>query len=175
MSSLVEKAEAFATDAHASIDQRRKYSDEPYIVHPRAVAATVASVTDDEAMIAAAWLHDVVEDTPVTNDEIRAAFGDDVADLVSQVTNVSKLSDGNRATRKAIDRKHVAAASPRGKTIKLADLIDNLDGITSENRGYAPKYLAEKREQLTVLGEGDRSLYQRVEQIIENEYAQLSQ
>ena len=63
---VVSRAAAFAKAAHESIDQRRKYSNAPYIVHPEAVARTVSSVTDDVATIAAAWLHDVVEDTPVT-------------------------------------------------------------------------------------------------------------
>ena len=63
MSDIISRAARFAKAAHESIDQRRKYSGEPYIVHPKAVAAIVATVTRDEHMISAAWLHDVVEDT----------------------------------------------------------------------------------------------------------------
>ena len=90
---LIERAAQFAKDAHESINQRRKYSDQPYIVHPAAVAEIVASVTDDENMICAAWLHDVVEDTPVTLGEIKSAFGDDIANLVDGLTDVSKPED----------------------------------------------------------------------------------
>jgi (p)ppGpp synthase/HD superfamily hydrolase len=72
----------FATTAHASINQRRKYTGEPYIVHPIAVAELVRSVPHTPEMIAAAYLHDVVEDTPVTIEEIREEFGPQVAELV---------------------------------------------------------------------------------------------
>ena len=71
MSDVVIRAAEFARRAHASIDQRRKYTHAPYIVHPKAVADIVAGVTDDPAMIAAAWLHDVVEDTPITIAEVE--------------------------------------------------------------------------------------------------------
>ena len=71
MKSKIERAAEFAKAAHEGIDQRRKYTNEPYIVHPQLVAEIVSSVTDDEDMICAAWLHDVVEDTPVTLEEIR--------------------------------------------------------------------------------------------------------
>jgi (p)ppGpp synthase/HD superfamily hydrolase len=79
---LERRALEFAIAAHASIDQRRKYTGEPYIVHPIAVAALVRSVPHTPEIIAAAYLHDVVEDTPVTIEEIRAEFGDEVAALV---------------------------------------------------------------------------------------------
>ncbi|MCA8990695.1 MAG: bifunctional (p)ppGpp synthetase/guanosine-3',5'-bis(diphosphate) 3'-pyrophosphohydrolase [Planctomycetaceae bacterium] len=174
MSKLVRKAAEFARVAHEGADQKRKYSAEPYIVHPEAVATTVASVTDDEVMIAAAWLHDVVEDTPVTLEQIAAEFGDDVAGLVDDLTNASKKSDGNRAKRKEIDRQHTAQADPRAKTVKLADLIDNLTGIATSDPGFAKTYLKEKELQLQVLTEGHPDLFRRVEEIIRNEKAVLA-
>ena len=70
MSELVERASDYATRAHQRIDQRRKYSKQPYHVHLQAVARLVASVSDDEEAIAAAWLHDTVEDTPATLEEM---------------------------------------------------------------------------------------------------------
>src|SRR4051812_16652618 len=130
MNDLVERARAFATKAHASIDQRRKYTNEPYVGHPIAVARIVSTVPHDPEMLAAALLHDVVEDTPVTIEEIRTEFGDRVADMVSDLTDVSQPGDGNRAVRKALDREHTAQASPEAQTIKLADLIDNTKSIT---------------------------------------------
>ncbi|MCA9029231.1 MAG: bifunctional (p)ppGpp synthetase/guanosine-3',5'-bis(diphosphate) 3'-pyrophosphohydrolase [Planctomycetaceae bacterium] len=174
MSELVRKAAEFARVAHEEADQKRKYSAEPYIVHPEAVAKTVASVTDDEIMIAAAWLHDVVEDTPITLEQIAAEFGDDVARLVDDLTNASKKSDGNRARRKEIDRQHTAQADPRAKTVKLADLIDNLTGIATSDPEFAKTYLKEKELQLQVLTEGHPELFQRVEEIIRVETAVLA-
>ena len=171
--SKIPRAAEFAKTAHESINQRRKYTNEPYIVHPEMVAGIVASVTDDENMICAAWLHDVVEDTPVTLAEINAEFGDDVAHLVDGLTNVSKLEDGNRETRVAIDREHTAATDSRTKTIKLADLIANLDGVADENARFARKYLTEKEMLLTVLGDGHSELVQRVGEIIRVERQKL--
>ena len=103
MSDLVQRAAEYAKAAHESIDQRRKYTNEPYIVHPQAVAETVASVTDDPSTIAAAWLHDVVEDTPITLEQINVEFGSDIAGLVADLTNPSTKADGNRKQQKEID------------------------------------------------------------------------
>jgi hypothetical protein len=112
-------------------------------------------------MIAAAWLHDTVEDTPATFRDIEQAFGHDVATLVGELTDISKPSDGNRATRKAIDREHLAAASPRAKTIKLADLIDNCRDICLHDARFARVFLDEMEALLRVLGEGDATLLKR--------------
>ena len=145
MSDLPARAHAFAAKAHASIDQRRKYTNDPYIVHPVSVASIVAAAGGSEVMIAAAFLHDVVEDTPVTIEEVEAEFGSEVARLVAELTDVSRPEDGNRKARKAIDRDHSAAASPEGQTIKLADLIDNSETITAYDPNFAVVYMREKR------------------------------
>jgi (p)ppGpp synthase/HD superfamily hydrolase len=161
MSDLVERARDFATRAHQRIGQRRKYSQQPYHVHPEAVARLVADVSDDAEMIAAAWLHDTVEDTPATLDDIEAEFGPAVAQLVEELTDVSKPGDGNRARRKAIDRLHSAQASARAKTVKLADLIDNCRDVTRHDWRFARVYLGEMAALLEVLREGDPRLYQQ--------------
>lgn len=163
---LIHQAAAFAEQAHASIDQRRKYSGEPYIVHPRAVAELVAQHTDDPATIAAAWLHDVVEDTPVTIEQITERFGPDIAGLVSDLTNRSTKSDGNRKQRKAIDREHSAKADPRAKTVKLADIINNLSDLMDQDPGYAKVYVREKELQIQVLTEGHSELFRMAEELI---------
>ena len=167
---MIEKAKRFARGAHESIDQRRKYTNEPYIVHPAAVAQMVARVTDDEAMICAAWLHDVVEDTPVTIEEIETEFGGDIAALVADLTDVSGPGDGNRKRRKHLDWLHTRGASPRAKTIKLADLIHNSGSIQRYDPGFARVYMAEKRRLLRVLGEGDPSLYATAADIVTSYY-----
>lgn len=166
--SLEARARAFAIRAHGAIDQRRKYTGEPYIVHPAAVAALVRHVHHTEAMLAAAWLHDTVEDTPTTLEDIRREFGPEVALLVDQLTDASRPSDGNRAARKVLDRKRLAAASPAAMTIKLADLIDNSASILAHDRKFARTYLAEKAELLEVLIAGDASLLQHARRIVED-------
>ncbi len=164
METLVEKARRFAVSAHAGIKQLRKYTLQPYEVHLKAVAHLVASTEDaDEAMIAAAWLHDTVEDTPVTFEEIEREFGADVTALVKQLTDISRSGDGNRATRKEIDRKHTAQASPRAKTIKLADLIDNCTDICRNDPKFGRVFLHEMSLLLEVLGEGDPRLFATAE------------
>ena len=159
MTTLEKKAKAFATKCHEDIKQVRKYTGEPYIYHPAAVVEIVRSVPHTEAMLCAAWLHDTVEDTNATIDDIKREFGEEVAALVEMLTDVSKPSDGNRKKRKAIDCEHTAKASPQAKTIKLADLIDNTKTIVAFDPEFAKVYLAEKRLLLDVLDDGDKTLF----------------
>ena len=164
---VIEKARVFATAAHAAAAQLRKYTNEPYIVHPNEVASIVDSVegaTDE--MVAAAWLHDVVEDTGVTIEVIRAEFGEKVAELVGWLTDVSRPEQGNRATRKAIDRAHTAMAPAEAQTIKLADLISNCSSIVEHDANFAKTYLEEKRLLLEVLTKGNRELWEKANAIV---------
>ena len=153
-----EHARIFATAAHAAVGQLRKYTNEPYIVHPAEVVSIVRSVPHTEAMLAAAWLHDVVEDTGVTIETVRAEFGTEVADLVSWLTDVSRPEDGNRAHRKARDREHTAQAPAEAQTVKLADLISNTRSIMAHDPKFAVTYLEEKRALLAVMTRGDATL-----------------
>ena len=159
MESIVDRALAFATIAHG--EQKRKYSGEPYIVHPIEVMEIVKTVPHDEVMLAAALLHDVVEDTEVTLAEIHQAFGEDVASLVDDLTDVSKPEDGNRKLRKALDREHSANSSARAQTVKLADLISNSSDILENDPKFARVYLAEKELLLEVLTQGDPTLHEK--------------
>lgn len=175
MSSVVDKARRYATKAHASIDQRRKYTNDPYIVHPQAVADIVGSVPHTEAMLAAAWLHDTVEDTSTTLEDINRHFGPEVAELVGMLTNVSATCEGDRIEKKNLDRHHSAQASAAAKTIKLADLIDNLRSLVTHDPDFAKTYLIEKRLLLAVLKEGDNTLWRQAEHIINDSLQRLHQ
>jgi hypothetical protein len=166
MNDLIARARTFATEAHQRIDQRRKYTNQPYQEHLKAVATLVAGVSEDPETIAAAWLHDTVEDTPATFGDLERAFGPAVRGLVAELTDVSKPSDGNRAVRKAIDRGHTARASPRAKTVKLADLIDNCRDICGHDARFARVYLTEAAALLEVLNEGDARLYRRAQEAV---------
>lgn len=158
---VVTLARQFAMEAHCG--QVRKYTQEPYWKHPATVAALVSTVLHTTAMYAAAWLHDVVEDTEKTPDDIRRQFGleygPEIAGLVEQLTDVSRPSDGNRKIRKMIDLRHLEQASPQAKTIKLADLIDNTSSIVNHDPGFAVIYLREKEDLLEVLKDGDKALW----------------
>ncbi len=166
MDDLIERARSFGTKAHARINHLRKYTFQPYDIHLQAVARRVASVCDDPAMIAAAWLHDTVEDTPATFEDLEREFGCDVAALVKELTDVSKPSDGNRTVRKAIDRQHLSTVSPRAKTIKLADIIDNCVDICSHDPVFGRIYLEEAKALLEILREGDPRLHREAEETL---------
>jgi (p)ppGpp synthase/HD superfamily hydrolase len=150
-SSLVREALTFAARAHDG--RLRKYVGRPYVSHPIAVARLVTRFEHDDSMIAAALLHDVVEDCGVPAAEIGLRFGADVGALVSDLTDVSRPEDGNRARRKAIDRAHTAAASPRAKTIKALDLVHNSYSIVRFDPQFARVYLDEKAQILEVLAD----------------------
>jgi len=154
----------FATAAHTG--QKRKYTGEDYIVHPMEVAEIVKTVVHTPEMIAAALLHDVVEDTDASLEDILHRFGSAVADLVRDLTDVSQPEDGNRATRKALDRAHTAQASAAAKTIKLADLISNSRSIVEFDPKFAKVYLKEKALLLDVLTEGDEILLKKAAEFI---------
>lgn len=138
---LIIKAAQFARDAHAG--QTRKYTNAPYITHPGRVAAAVSLIYDvTEDAVAAAWLHDVIEDTAVTPAKLGLHFNDEVVHLVMELTNPSKGMKLNRETRKRIDRDHIAASSYWARVIKVLDRIDNLKEIAPAD-GFTEVYMAE--------------------------------
>lgn len=164
--SLTEHAKAFATKAHRQIGHRRKLSNKPHEAYLKAVAQLVASVTDDPEMIAAAWLHDCVEDTPITVDELEQRFGRGVATLLEELSNVSRPSDGDRTTRAAKDLAHLQQASPRAKTIKLATLIEGARGLASQEPASALLLIAEMQSLLQALQEGAPRLLKQATDVL---------
>ena len=174
MTDIVARADAFAARAHSAINHKRKYTGDDYIVHPREVAAIVATVPHTPEMLAAALLHDTVEDTGVTIETIRAEFGAVVAGLVADLTDVSTPGGGNRAIRKGIDLAHTAGASPSAKTIKLADLLSNTASIVAHDPGFARVYLKEKAAMLEVMTDGDATLLARAKAALATSLAKLN-
>lgn len=160
----IAEAIQFAVDAHG--EQKRKYTGEPYVTHPLAVMKIVQEVPHTTEMLIAAVLHDVVEDTPVTIFEIKDRFGPVVADYVNGLTDVSTPEDGNRATRKAMDRSHSAQQGAEVQTIKLADLIHNTASIAEHDPNFYKVYREEKIELLKLLTKGDLTLRWRAQQQI---------
>lgn len=169
MSDLVKRAMDIAREAHAK--QKRKYTGDPYISHPLAVAGLVAGVGGSKAMVAAALLHDVVEDCGVSFEKLGEHFGPEVGQLVFWLTDVSIGHPGNRKVRKAMDRDHIAKAPAAAKTIKLADLIDNSKSIVERDPDFAKVYMKEKRALLEVLKDGDAGLFAQAEEIVNDYFA----
>lgn len=119
-------ARAYATAEHHHAGQKRK-SGEPYITHPLAVTTILADVGMTEPTLVAALLHDTVEDTPYTLDQLRADFGDEVALLVDGVTKLDKVQYGESAQAETIRKMIVAMARDiRVLVIKLADRLHNM-------------------------------------------------
>src|SRR5699024_4365532 len=125
--SMIEKAYRIADKAHAN--QKRK-SGEPYIIHPLCVAIILADLEMDKETLAAAILHDVVEDTVMTLDELKGEFGDEVALLVDGVTKLTQLSwsaDKVELQAENLRKMFLAMAKDiRVILIKLADRLHNM-------------------------------------------------
>jgi guanosine-3',5'-bis(diphosphate) 3'-pyrophosphohydrolase len=124
---LVLKAMAFAADKHRN--QRRKDADaSPYINHPISLADVLWNVgrVRDPSIIAAALLHDTIEDTKTTKRELGRLFGAKIAGIVSEVTDNKELP---KQRRKELQIEHAAYLSKRAKQVKLADKICNLIDI----------------------------------------------
>jgi (p)ppGpp synthase/HD superfamily hydrolase len=151
MEDMIVKAEIFATQAHALVEQKRKYTGEDYIVHPIRVAKIVEQFGGSDNQIAAAYLHDVVEDTDVDILDVRMEFGNDIGEIVDGLTDVSQPSDGNRKLRKAMDRAHSADASAEAQFVKCADIIDNSADISANDPNFSKVYKQEMLELLTVM------------------------
>ena len=129
--SLLDRAILFAVQAHAGTQRRGKGF--PYVVHPMEAMVIVATMTDDQEVLAAAALHDVVEDTDVTLDELRAQFGERVACLVD--TESDRFAQGKDwRARKEESLQRLREASRDGKIVALGDKLSNMRAIA---RDYA--------------------------------------
>lgn len=172
---MVARARLFSRAAHQAVGQARKYTGEPYFLHPVAVAEIVGTAKDATPdMVAAAHLHDVVEDTGITHHEIHDAFGEGVAGLVLDVTNqYTEPRHGYRSTRKRKEQERLAGIRPQAQTIKYADMIHNIATIADHDPVFARKYLKEKRALLKVMADGDLALWQWALSLIDKHTAQL--
>jgi len=169
---MIETAIFYATKKHEN--QKRKYINIPYIVHPLTVMEIVRGCVQNhtEEMLCAAVLHDTVEDTDATIEEIHKIFGKTVAEYVHYLSDISKPEDGNRRTRKEIDRIHISKGPAEVHSIKLADLIDNSASILLYDPNFAKIYIKEKEALLEVLTKGDSSLIYAANEIVKNFYLQ---
>ncbi len=150
MSLLIHKARCFAHFAHAG--QERKGGG-PYIQHPKRVARIVAGNGGTDEMVAAAWLHDVLEDCGdrVTSQHIVDFFGTEVFSLVYDLTDLyttEAYPDWNRRQRKMCEAYRLHGCSLAVRTIKRADMEDNLTDIEDFDPGFVKLY---KREKATLI------------------------
>lgn len=150
------EARAFAVAGHG--DQR--YGERPYVVHLEAVRAVLRDFNHGGDLAVAAWLHDVVEDTPTSQEDVRRQFGDEVAALVWAVTGTGATRKERNASAYAKIRNH-----PRAAILKLADRIANVEASrgTDKLTRYRNEW-AGFREALA--GLGDPRMWDRLEATI---------
>lgn len=134
-SSILVRAIEYAGHVHRN--QKRKLSDNPFIVHPLHVALVVSKYTNDINIIAAAILHDTIEDSEsderVTRDDIAQTFNEQIADIVDAVT----IRGVDTMESKALSRAHILASSWESQLVKTADIISNMSSNITRLDSYS--------------------------------------
>ena len=177
MEEALDKIREFADEAHG--EQMRKYTPERYIVHPVRVMETCRNYDAGLPILAAALLHDVLEDTPVGSHNLLAfletVMGENEAGktlrLVQELTDVyvkSAYPQWNRKTRKKKELERIATTSADAQTIKYADIIDNSTEIVLHDPGFAGRYLKESHDILRQADKGNSTLRKEALKTIEN-------
>jgi PAS domain S-box-containing protein len=167
MKDLVQSAKLFAISNCRRITMSRNPALQSPEAHLKSVAQIVSSVSHDANTIAAAWLHDVIEDTGVTINEVERKFGAPVSRLVDELTLVGQGAHGSRAIRLALAKEHFADVSPAAKTVALADLIDTCHRLSNSEAASLRVYAAEAIELANVLDGGDARLLARLKRDLE--------
>jgi guanosine-3',5'-bis(diphosphate) 3'-pyrophosphohydrolase len=183
MDKVLQKVYDFARAAHAG--QQRKFVNEPYIEHPLRVMKICEEYTQDPAILAAALLHDVLEDTVISDEEIDKSLRkvmpvekakrslNYVLDL-TDVFNKKNHPKWNRRKRKQKEMDRLALASPEAQTIKYADIIDNSLDIIHAETDFKHKYLLECRSLLRRMKKGIPELARRAQETVEQCIISLS-
>ena len=144
---MIKKAYDLANTAHKGVCRR---SGEPYICHPLAVARLVLDLGMDSESIAAALLHDVVEDTPTTLDDLKAAFGEEVALLVDGVTKLTKIQFSNIEELQAENLRKMLLAMSRDVRVMIIKLCDRLHNMRTGDAWPEQKRRDKARETMEV-------------------------
>jgi len=159
---LIEKAKAFATNCHKT--QTRKFDGKPYIVHPEAVASLVDQFGGSPEMVAAAWLHDVVEDCGITVRDLIEHFGTQVSGLVWELTSPKDLNKSKKAEY-LLDKMNTMSSD--ALTIKLCDRLNNVSDFNTAPKGFVNKYAPETQFIIDELEGGGRPLTDKQTKIID--------
>ena len=140
----------FALEYHNKTGQLRSGTARPYIVHPIAVACILLEWGAPTHVVMAGLLHDTVEDTDATEQQIHLVFGNDIAVIVEGLTDVASKFDGDREQRFKINVRHSANADWRSKWVKMADIFHNTSDLHKQ-KVFRKAYLKEKWVQLHVI------------------------
>lgn len=171
----IEEVDKFAEECHRG--QFRKYTNEPYIVHPRRVLSLykrleskrVSGISGSNRSIC--LLHDVIEDCDVTHSQLVNNFGYTVANGVMALTNrytKKDFPDLNRGERSVLEAVRLSGINPGLQEIKVLDMIDNLTDFAQNDPSYFPKYLEEKKfcVQLMSIGDDVRDLFESTVKVL---------
>ena len=148
---LTLNAKAFSIGAHAGIGQVRRHDNTSYWKHPeRVVRILVDAGITDEIVLAAAYLHDTLEDTKVTVSDLQAVFPAEVVKLVLELTDVYQDKRfGNRKLRKEMESQRLWSISVNAQNVKIADFLDNWSTISVNEPKFAETFAREKRMIIT--------------------------
>src|SRR3569832_2474402 len=163
----------FALAAHSAVGQLRKYTLEPYIVHPDEVAEIVATVPHITEMLEASKQQNKNKETKETEQNKHKSKGPIVAHYVSGLTNFAKPADGNRQRRFEINCLHLKAQCAEVQPIKVADLISYTSTIVEYDPKFAKVYLEEKRQMLDMLTKANPDLIRRARSILKESFYKL--
>lgn len=156
---IIVKAARTASMAHRG--QTRRVTNRPYIEHPARVAGMAATLGLSEEGVAAAYLHDVVEDCNVTVGALRDEFGPVVAQVVESLTKPSQAT-GNRAARTAAFIEQLKGASREAQVIKLLDRLDNLRDVAGDKPDFIALYCRETEALLDAIGGAAEDIAQAI-------------
>ena len=153
----------------AHLGQTRKNGFTPYIEHPKGVVAILSTVPCTKEMRAAAWLHDVVEDCDISLEDLRYRFlfPEPVVEMVDELTSKEDCKR-LRTPRKVLEAIRLSTVSKESKTIKLADVIYNMQDLEGLPPEFRERFMEEKKMLLPFLEGGDLVLMYRANKIIED-------
>jgi (p)ppGpp synthase/HD superfamily hydrolase len=172
---ILEQIHGFAARAHQG--QFRKYPHEPYIHHPERVMEICAHCTKDLSILGAALLHDILEDTTTTKEQLTSYLNtllepgerDKMIQLIDEMTDIytkDKYPHLNRDKRKALESERIRQTSGDSQTIRYADIIDNCTGLENQDPEFAQTFLCECQHLLKVINKGSPQLYIQAELIV---------
>src|SRR5687768_16630903 len=172
---LLQQVTEFADSCHN--EQMRRYTSDRYIVHLVRVMEICREYTNDIAVFSAALLHDVLEDTPVTKEEIKDFLNERMSDqqvnktlqLVEELTDIyvkENYPKWNRRKRKNKEAERLEKISADAQTIKYADIIDNAPEIAEKDPDFAKRFLPEYRALLKKIDKGTPVLYKRAIDVV---------
>jgi (p)ppGpp synthase/HD superfamily hydrolase len=182
MDEHLQQVRDFADKAHG--DQLRKYAPERYIAHPIRVMQTCEHYGGSKTMLAAALLHDVLEDTHVSLEEMQGFLANTfdksearaITGIVVELTDVyvkKNFPEWNRRKRKQKEMERLQLISPQAQTIKYADIIDNATDVVTCDPEFARTMLEEYHQLLKRIDKGDDGLYKLAKHTVHNAQQQL--